>query len=38
MRLRLGLARASAKGWSLQFAELPGKPDFYFLSSKVAEL
>src|SRR5258708_39144098 len=36
VRLRLALVRAGAWGWKLHLARLPGKPDFYFLGTRLA--
>ncbi len=35
-RLRWALVRAGIRGWRLNVLNLPGKPDFYFPSNRVA--
>ncbi|MBD3240705.1 MAG: DNA mismatch endonuclease Vsr [Chitinivibrionales bacterium] len=35
-RMRGALAKAGMKGWSMNVAVLPGKPDFYFSSRRIA--
>jgi len=34
--LRMALVRAGLKGWKLHAVDLPGKPDFYFPTKRVA--
>jgi DNA mismatch endonuclease, patch repair protein len=36
LKLRMGLVRAGIEGWICNEANLPGKPDFYFPSAKLA--
>jgi len=36
IRLRAALASNGLKGWKVQGAQLPGKPDFVFLTQKLA--
>jgi DNA mismatch endonuclease (patch repair protein) len=36
VRLRMAMVRAGIAGWSSQQAGLPGKPDFFFPSAKLA--
>ncbi|MBW4039889.1 MAG: very short patch repair endonuclease [Acidobacteria bacterium] len=36
LRLRMAFVRAGIRGWSFQRTDLPGKPDFFFPSSKLA--
>jgi len=35
-RLRLAFVRAGLSGWRVRASDLPGKPDFYFVQSRVA--
>jgi DNA mismatch endonuclease (patch repair protein) len=36
VRLQMAMVRAGIRGWSSHRADLPGKPDFYFPSAKLA--
>lgn len=36
LRLQMAMVRAGIGGWSSQRTDLPGKPDFYFPSAKLA--
>jgi len=38
VRLQMALVRAGVRGWNSQRTDLPGKPDFFFPSRKLAVL